>query len=45
MPSLFRALNPATGCPFAHHTEKARRRCPRTYEYAAVACPDLKQVG
>ncbi|XP_059627044.1 zinc finger CCCH domain-containing protein 54 [Cornus florida] len=31
-----------TLCPFAHNGEKARRRDPRRYNYAAIACPDFK---
>ncbi|GMH37497.1 hypothetical protein BSKO_05370 [Bryopsis sp. KO-2023] len=30
-------------CPFAHEGEKARRRDPRTFKYASVACPSVKQ--
>ncbi len=30
-------------CPFAHPTENARRRDPRTFKYCAAACPDYKQ--
>ncbi|KIY93580.1 hypothetical protein MNEG_14381 [Monoraphidium neglectum] len=26
-------------CPQQHHTEKAARRCPRTFRYSAVRCP------
>ncbi|XP_052174515.1 zinc finger CCCH domain-containing protein 54-like [Diospyros lotus] len=29
-----------TQCPFAHRGERARRRDPRRYNYAAVPCPD-----
>ncbi|KAK9292188.1 hypothetical protein L1049_020148 [Liquidambar formosana] len=31
-----------TECPFAHRGEKARRRDPRKFNYAAVACPDFR---
>lgn len=31
-----------TSCPFAHRSEKARRRDPRRYNYAAVICPDYR---
>ncbi|XAR66077.1 hypothetical protein NMG60_11012144, partial [Bertholletia excelsa] len=34
-----------TQCPFAHRGEKARRRDPRRYNYAAVACPDYRNGG
>lgn len=30
-------------CPFAHPTENARRRDPREFQYATVACPDYKR--
>ncbi|GAB4816215.1 hypothetical protein N2152v2_003261 [Parachlorella kessleri] len=32
-------------CPFAHDSEKARRRCPRTFKYTAIACPNMKAEG
>jgi hypothetical protein len=31
-------------CPFAHQGEKARRRDVRVYQYAGIACPDMKKV-
>ncbi|KAJ4954714.1 hypothetical protein NE237_011497 [Protea cynaroides] len=31
-----------TCCPFAHYGEKARRRDPRKFKYAAVACPEFR---
>ncbi|XP_052181224.1 zinc finger CCCH domain-containing protein 54-like [Diospyros lotus] len=34
-----------TQCPFAHRGEKARRRDPRRYNYAAVPCPDYREDG
>eukprot|EP00775_Hariotina_reticulata_P002974 gene2974-3258_t len=32
-----------TACPFAHHKERARRRCPQTFKYSAVMCPEMQQ--
>ncbi|KAL2514355.1 Zinc finger CCCH domain-containing protein 49 [Forsythia ovata] len=32
-----------TECPFAHLSEKARRRDPRKYHYSGTACPDFKK--
>lgn len=32
-------------CPYAHRSEGARRRDPRRYPHAGVACPRLKQDG
>eukprot|EP00210_Caulerpa_lentillifera_P006165 g5890.t2 len=32
-----------TICPFAHPGEKARRRDPRVFKYAAVECPHTKE--
>ncbi|KAK2994695.1 hypothetical protein RJ640_026174 [Escallonia rubra] len=32
-----------TSCPFAHRGEKAQRRDPRKYKYAAVPCPNYKR--
>lgn len=34
-----------TQCPFAHPGEKARRRDPQQYKYAAIACIDMKKNG
>ncbi|XP_052181254.1 zinc finger CCCH domain-containing protein 54-like [Diospyros lotus] len=34
-----------TQCPYAHCGERARRRDPRRYNYAAVACPDYREDG
>ncbi|KAA8533912.1 hypothetical protein F0562_031429 [Nyssa sinensis] len=31
-----------TLCPFAHPGERAERRDPRRYNYAAIACPDFR---
>ncbi|GMP23864.1 hypothetical protein CsSME_00001317 [Camellia sinensis var. sinensis] len=30
-------------CPFAHKGEKARRRDPREYNYAAISCPAFRK--
>ncbi|RDX97674.1 Zinc finger CCCH domain-containing protein 23, partial [Mucuna pruriens] len=32
-----------TECPYAHPSEKARRRDPRKYLYSATACPDYRK--
>ncbi|CAH9101911.1 unnamed protein product [Cuscuta epithymum] len=32
-----------TECPYAHPGEKARRRDPRKYHYAGVACPEFRK--
>lgn len=32
-----------TECPYAHVGEKARRRDPRCFTYAGVACPDFRK--
>lgn len=34
-----------TQCPFAHPGEKAKRRDPQQYKYAAIACIDMKKNG
>ncbi|XP_052181214.1 zinc finger CCCH domain-containing protein 54-like [Diospyros lotus] len=34
-----------TQCPYAHRGEKARRRDPRRYNYAAIACPEFREDG
>ncbi|KAL2502744.1 Zinc finger CCCH domain-containing protein 49 [Forsythia ovata] len=31
-----------TECPFAHLSEKARRRDPRKYHYSGTACPNFR---
>ncbi|KAA8539756.1 hypothetical protein F0562_026448 [Nyssa sinensis] len=31
-----------TLCPFAHSGERARRRDPRKFNYAAIACPEFR---
>lgn len=33
-----------TQCPFAHPSEKAKRRDPRRYEYSGTACPDFRKA-
>lgn len=33
-----------TACPFAHPTEKARRRDPTRYKYNGTACADYRKV-
>eukprot|EP00210_Caulerpa_lentillifera_P004868 g4646.t1 len=30
-------------CPFAHFSERAKRRDPRDVKYTAIACPDMKK--
>ncbi|KAK9076322.1 hypothetical protein SSX86_004656 [Deinandra increscens subsp. villosa] len=32
-----------TDCPFAHPGEKARRRCPRRYNYLGTVCADFRR--
>ncbi|KAK1408789.1 hypothetical protein QVD17_40836 [Tagetes erecta] len=32
-----------TDCPFAHPGEKARRRCPRRYNYSGTVCPEFRR--
>ncbi|BDA43708.1 probable zinc finger CCCH domain-containing protein 2 at N-terminal half [Coccomyxa sp. Obi] len=32
-----------TQCPFSHSGEKAKRRCPRRYNYTGAACPDYRK--
>ncbi|KAK9079755.1 hypothetical protein SSX86_001428 [Deinandra increscens subsp. villosa] len=32
-----------TDCPFAHPGEKARRRCPRWYNYLGTVCADFRR--
>ncbi|KAL4573139.1 hypothetical protein LXL04_019936 [Taraxacum kok-saghyz] len=32
-----------TDCPFAHPGEKARRRCPRRYNYSGNVCADFRR--
>ena len=32
-----------TQCPFVHPGERARRRCPKKYNYSATPCPDFKR--
>lgn len=32
-------------CPCAHPNEKTKRRSPRTYNYASVVCPEMKEVS
>lgn len=32
-----------TDCPFAHPGEKARRRCPRRYNYSGTICADFRR--
>ncbi|KAK9833310.1 hypothetical protein WJX81_005201 [Elliptochloris bilobata] len=34
-----------TQCPFAHPSEKAKRRDPRRYKYSGTACPDFRKSG
>ncbi|KAI3694030.1 hypothetical protein L1987_76988 [Smallanthus sonchifolius] len=34
-----------TDCPFAHPGEKARRRCPRRYNYSGTVCADFRRGG
>ena len=33
-----------TQCPFAHPSEKAKRRDPRRYKYSGTACPDFRKA-
>ncbi|KAL7588044.1 hypothetical protein Lser_V15G40541 [Lactuca serriola] len=32
-----------TDCPFAHPGEKARRRCPRRFNYSGIVCADFRR--
>ncbi|KAI3795292.1 hypothetical protein L1987_37943 [Smallanthus sonchifolius] len=32
-------------CPFAHPSEKARRRCPRRFGYSGSVCTDFRRFG
>ncbi|XP_071688792.1 zinc finger CCCH domain-containing protein 61-like [Rutidosis leptorrhynchoides] len=32
-----------TACPFAHPGEKARRRCPRRFNYSGTVCADFRR--
>lgn len=32
-----------TDCPFAHPSEKARRRCPRRFNYSGTICVDFRR--
>lgn len=32
-------------CPFAHFSERAKRRDPRAAKYTAIACPEMKKQG
>ena len=34
-----------TQCPFAHPTEKAKRRGPTKYKYNGTACADFRKVS
>ena len=42
---LFTCANSDITClQFAHPGEKARRRDPKQFTYAGIACPDMKKV-
>ncbi|KAK9788167.1 hypothetical protein WJX73_010416 [Symbiochloris irregularis] len=45
LPCYKRYCHDWTICPFAHPGEKARRRDPRTINYAGIACPEMKRAN
>ena len=43
-PCPLRCVHDWSSCPYAHQTERAKRRDPRVFAYTGIACLSMKQV-
>ncbi|GAB4814209.1 hypothetical protein N2152v2_001255 [Parachlorella kessleri] len=44
-PCPLRCVHDWSSCPYAHQTERAKRRDPRVFAYTGIACLSMKQEG